>query len=44
MSATVAAAGGGGAVGPRGDLGGMVRKRPSVGISEGKWAAPLLLL
>jgi len=34
MSATVAAAGGGGAMGPRGEFGGMVRKRPSVGISE----------
>ena len=35
MSSTVAAAASGGA-GQR-DLGGMVRKRPSVGISEGKW-------
>ena len=42
MSATVAAAGGGGAMGPRGEFGGMVRKRPSVGISEGKWLALLL--
>ena len=35
MSSTVAAAASGGA-GQR-DLGGMIRKRPSVGISEGKW-------
>ena len=35
MSSTVVAAASGGA-GQR-DLGGMIRKRPSVGISEGKW-------